>query len=156
MFGYRVGWPTGADKLQIVSVGTGSADPGVKHQKLPAAQAVVALLSLMDDSANLQETILQWMSSSSTAKHVDRELGALQHDLVSNAPLPSYLRYNVDLSRDTVMALDPTLRNKKKIADLTVMDAPKNMETLHHLGVLAGERDVRSDDFATQFDLSCI
>ena len=154
--GYRVGWPTGSDKLQIVSIGTGSADPAVKHQKLPAAQALVALLSLMDDSANLQETILQWMSSSSTAKHIDREQGDLQHDLVSNAPLLSYLRYNVDLSRDAVMALDPTSRNKKKIEDLSAMDAPKNMKMLHRLGVLAGQRDVRSDDFATQFDLSCV
>jgi patatin-like phospholipase/acyl hydrolase len=29
MDGYRIGWPTGADKLLLVSVGTGAADPAV-------------------------------------------------------------------------------------------------------------------------------
>ena len=74
---------TGADKLLLVSVGSGAADPEVKTAYITAQQAIRALLSLMNDCASLQETILQWMSSSPTAREIDRELGDLRHDLVA-------------------------------------------------------------------------
>jgi len=34
--GYRVEWPTGEDKLLVVSVGTGAHDPAVPVDALPA------------------------------------------------------------------------------------------------------------------------
>ena len=154
--GYRIEWPTGADKLQIVSIGTGKADPEVKKKNLAASHAITSLLSLMDDSAMLQETILQWLSSSSTARQIDREIGDLEHDHAAGSPLLSYLRYDVDLSKDAVKALDPTLTDIQVIENLTAMDAPENMETLHRLGVLAAERDVLSNHFEMHFNLPLI
>jgi predicted acylesterase/phospholipase RssA len=151
--GYRVGWPTGAEKLLLVSVGTGAADPQVARTGTTAKHAINALLSLMEDCASLQETLLQWMSSSPTAREVDGELGDLRHDLVAGAPLLSYLRYNVDLRAEQVRALDSTLTSSKTIKSLSEMDAPENMDVLHRLGALAGERDVRPGDFAAHFDL---
>lgn len=153
MDGYRIGWPTGADKLMLVSVGTGAADPAVKAAAITALQAVGSLLALMSDCATLQETILQWMSSSPTARQIDRELGDLGHDLVAGVPLLSYLRYNVDLSKASVQSLDPSLTDSETIESLSAMDAPENMATLHKLGALAAERDVKSQDFASRFDL---
>ena len=153
MDGYRVGWPTGADKLLLVSVGTGAADPALAKASMAASHAVGALLSLMQDCATLQQTMLQWMSSSPTARVIDRELGDLRHDLVAGAPLMSYLRYDVDLRQEAVQALDPALTDRKQIQSLSEMDAPENMEVLHRLGVRAGERDVHAEDFATVFDL---
>ena len=73
--GYNIGWPTGADKIQLLSVGTGKADSNVKQSGMAAKHAIKALSSLMDDCATMQETLLQWMSSSPTAKTIDRELG---------------------------------------------------------------------------------
>ena len=107
--GYRVGWPVGAQKILLVSVGTGAADPNVKPSSITAVHALNALLSLMNDCASLQETILQWMSTSSTTRTIDRELGDLRQDLVGQAPLLSYLRYNVDLGKERVQELDPAL-----------------------------------------------
>ena len=153
MDGYRVGWPTGADKLLLVSVVTGAADPALAKASMAASHAVGALLSLMQDCATLQQTMLQWMSSSPTARVIDRELGDLRHDLVAGAPLMSYLRYDVDLRQEAVQALDPALTDRKQIQSLSEMDAPENMEVLHRLGVRAGERDVHAEDFATVFDL---
>jgi predicted acylesterase/phospholipase RssA len=153
MDGYRIGWPTGADKLLLVSVGSGAADPEVKTAYITAQQAIRALLSLMNDCASLQETILQWMSSSPTAREIDRELGDLRHDLVAGAPLLSYLRYNVDLSRENVQRLDTNLTDSKVIESLSEMDTPENMMVLHRLGMLAAEHDVRASDFASLFDL---
>jgi len=153
MDGYRVGWSTGADRLLLVSVGTGAADRRVKRAHLTAEHAIKAVIALMDDCADLQETHLQWLSSSRTARVIDREIGNLQHDLVASAPVLSYLRYNVDLDVAAVQALDPKLADVDRIESLTAMDAPENMETLHRLGRLAGERDVMPGDFAGVFDL---
>jgi predicted acylesterase/phospholipase RssA len=152
--GYWIGWPTGADRLLVVSVGTGAADPSVKPSKLAAAGALKALLSLMEDCAVLQETVLQWMSSSVTAREFDREIGDLRQDLVGGAAQISYLRYNVGLGADSVRTLDPTPPDADRITSLNEMDAPENMEYLHKLGTLAGNRDVKDAHFGRAFDLA--
>lgn len=151
--GYRIGWPTGAERLLLVSVGTGSPDPEVSGTGIAAGDAVQALLALMQDVAVMQQTLLQWMSNSPTAVPIDRELGDLRHDLVGGTPLLSYLRYDVPLGADAVRALMPELRNAKQIRSLSAMDAPENMETLHQLGQRAAARDVQAIDFPSHFDL---
>jgi predicted acylesterase/phospholipase RssA len=151
--GYRIGWPTGADRLLLVSVGTGSTDPVIRKSTLAAAHAVTALISVMRDCALLQETMLQWMSASATARPIDRELGDLGHDILGGTPLLRYLRYDVDLGRDNIRKLDETLAGPDQIRSLSEMDAPENMEVLHRLGVLAGRRDVAGSHFEPLFDL---
>ncbi len=42
------------------------------------------------------------MSTSPNARTIDRELGNLDHDLIGQTLLFSYLRYNVELERDTL------------------------------------------------------
>lgn len=153
MEGYKVGWPAGADKLLLVSLGTGAVDPEVKKANITAKHAVNALLSLMDDCASLQETLLQWMSSSPNAREIDRELGCLENDLISKEPLLSYLRYNVDLREEGVRKLDPTLTDSETIKSLSEMDAPENMQILHKLGTLAAKCDIKTSDFPSQFNL---
>jgi hypothetical protein len=151
--GYLIGWPAGAEKLLLVSVGTGAADPDVKGSSITAKHAVSALLSLMNDCASLQETLLQWMSSSPTAREFDRELGDLSQDLIAGAPLLSYLSYNVDLQKKSVQQLDSGLTDRDLIESLNAMDAPENMDVLHRLGPLEAARDVKDADFPAVFDL---
>jgi uncharacterized protein len=150
--GYRIGWPMGADKLLLVSIGTGMVDPRVRKANLPAEHGVKALLALMSDCASLQETLVQWMSSSPTARKIDRELGDLGHDVLGGTPLLSYLRFNVDLTSESVKQLDPALTDKK-IAGLSEMDDPENMQILHALGTAAAARDMHADHFPLRFDL---
>ncbi len=152
--GYRVGWPTGSDKLMLVSIGTGSGDPSVERSSLAAKQAINALLSLMQDCAELQEVLLQWMSASPTARQIDRELGDLRHDLIGGTPLMTYLRYNADLSVECVRALLPELTDTRRIKSLTAMDAPENMPLLHRIGTVVGEQSVKAGDFPAHFDLT--
>lgn len=147
-------WPVGPDNLLLVSVGTGAADPDVKKSSFTAGHAINALLSLMNDCASLQETILQWMSSSPSAREIDRELGDLSNDLLAGIPLLTYLRYNVDLRKKSVQKLDSSLTDSKMIESLSDMDAPENMKVLHKLGVLEAELDVNSRDFEAKFDLT--
>lgn len=150
--GYRVGWPIRADKLFLVSVGTGSRDPSITPTGITAADAVKSLLSLMDDCGALMETLLQWMSVSSTARVIDRELGDLGHDLVASAPLLTYLRYNVELNKASLAQLNIDLPDNT-IEDLSAMDDPNNMDMLQQIGARAAKQQVCAEDFPSNFDL---
>jgi predicted acylesterase/phospholipase RssA len=151
--GYRVNWTLGASNLFVVSVGTGSADPDVKRSStVAAAHAVQGLLGLMDDSAVLQEIVLQWMSTSRTARSFDREIGDLVEDRIGPEPLLSYVRYNASLNVGAVRQMRADL-DDRKIASLTAMDAPANMEILHDIGAQTARRDVRDGDFPERFKL---
>jgi hypothetical protein len=151
--GYRIGWPTGANNLLLVSVGTGSRDPSIAHAMLAAKHALNAMLSLMDDCAALMEILLQWMSTSQTARVIDRELGDLRHDSIAPAPLISYLRYNVALTKDPLTQVGMSLADEK-IASLSAMDDPDNMQTLQEVGARAAKQQVRPEDFPANFDLT--
>jgi uncharacterized protein len=150
--GYRIGWPTGADKLMVVSVGTGSRDVKIAPARLAADNALKSLLSLMDDCAGLVETLLQWMATSPTARTIDRELGDLRHDLIASASLFSYLRYNVALTKDSLTQLEMQFADDK-VEALSAMDDPDNMKTLQEIGARAAKRQVRGEDFPAHFDL---
>ncbi len=153
MAGYRIHWPTGADKLLVVSIGTGAADPAVSHASLAAKQAVDALLSLMNDTAALQEVLLQWMSDGPTARSINREIGDLQGDVLNGTAALTYRRYNVDLRSSSVQQLEPALQDPKVIESLSAMDSPANMTILHRLGLLAAQRDIMPAHFPATFDL---
>jgi uncharacterized protein len=150
--GYRVNWPTGADRMFIVSVGTGNADPGHEPSKVAAKGAVKALLSLMDDCASLVNTMMQWMSVGTKVTTIDRELGDLRDDLIAPSPLFSYARYDVSFDPDEVNRLKPGLP-KKTIASLSAMDETSNLLVWKELGELAAQEQVESIDFPHKFDL---
>lgn len=151
--GYRLGWPMGEEKILLVSVGTGRGDPDVKRARIAAKHGLGALVSLMDDSAALQETMLQWMSTSPTARPIDRELGTLDGNLLAPSPLLTYLRYDLDLRPEALQVLDPSLKDAKVMASLTEMDAPENMPLLHELAKASASRDVDETQFPLTFDL---
>jgi predicted acylesterase/phospholipase RssA len=151
--GYRLNWPAGKDNLLLISVGTGATDSKVRRSEVAAAHAVRALVSLMDDCAALQETMLQWMSQSPTARAIDSELGDLRGDLLAAAPLLSYVRYNASLRADDLRQLLAGDSDAIDAESLSAMDAPRNMEALHRIGIAAGGRDIAPDHFPTIFDL---
>ena len=151
--GYRINWPTGAEKLLVVSIGTGAADAAVTHASLAAKQAVDALLSLMNDSATLQEMLLQWLSDGPTARRINREVGDLEGDVLNGTAALTYRRYNVDLRASSVRELEPALQDPKLIESLSAMDSPANMTVLHRLGMLAAQRDIKAGHFPIAFDL---
>jgi uncharacterized protein len=152
--GYHINWPTGEDNILLVSVGTGSSDPSVRRSQIAAAGAFQALLALMDDVATLQETMLQWMSHSVTARKIDSELGTLDGDLIAGKPLLTYLRYDVGLQPAAVRELLNNEADTIPLENLTAMDAPENMDALHRLGTAAGEVKVNGKQFPDVFDLT--
>lgn len=151
--GFRIGWETGADKLLVVSVGTGRGDPGKKPTWITAKGAMQSLLSLMDDAGALVETMAQWLSAGGTHREIDREIGALGNDFIGGEPRFTYARYDLSFQRDVVDALKPGVANDT-LTSLTVMDEPKNMPLLKELADLDAAGKVDGKHFPAAFDLS--
>jgi predicted acylesterase/phospholipase RssA len=151
--GYRLKWRTGEKDILLVSVGTGSGDTSVRHSQIAAAGAFQSLLALMDDSASLQETMLQWMSQSPTARRIDSELQALEGDLIGGTPQLTYVRYDADLRPGALQELIGERAATLPVENLTAMDAPENMEALHLVGTAFGEARVKDEHFPADFDL---
>jgi uncharacterized protein len=96
--------------------------------------------------------MLRAMELSVAHRYTTRELGDLRHDLLATAPLLTYLRYNVELSKATLTSLNMTLSDQK-IENLSAMDDPDNMALLQQIGALAAKQRVRAEDFPSHFDL---
>jgi hypothetical protein len=92
------------------------------------------------------------MSASPTARVIDREIGDLRDDSMAPAPLMSYLRYNVALTKESLAPLGISLPDKK-MENLSAMDDPENMKTLQEVGAKAAQQQIRAADFSKAFDL---
>ena len=138
--GYGFGWELGADRLEVVSVGTGSWE--VKHsadkllEQAPVEQALLSLLSLIDDCSASTELLMQWLSDSPTARNIDREVGALVGDVLGNRdPWLSYLRYNAVIEPGWLREHLPEGNfTEKAVASLRQMDNAESLETLAKIG----------------------
>ena len=151
--GFGAGWPLDSDKLLLVSVGTGSANPGTSRSWFAGAHAVKSLLSLMDDCAESVETILQWLSNSPTARRIDAAMDDLASDLLAERPLLQYLRYNVQFEGGWLREHLGRTVSDRDIRNLKAMDRPENMALLFALGVQAAKRQVEDHHFPPGFDL---
>lgn len=151
--GHGLHWPMGADQLLLVSLGTGSKTVELKAEEVKKMKAVEigvrGLASLMDDASSLNETLLQWMSSSVTAREIDSEVGDLKNDLLGGTGLLSYLRYDVTFN-------DPTLKDllsAEQLETIAEMDRPENMDKLAEIGRAAAAR-IEDSHFGSQFDIA--
>ncbi len=153
--GYRVNWKTGADKLMIVSVGTGAARPDIEDSAFAAKAGVNALLGLTNDTAALVEILMQWMSTSPTAGTIDRELGTLGQDLIGGTPQFHYLRYNVVLTAEGLKDVYPTL-TAVDFESIAEMDRTKNMDRLEDIGTMAAKVQIDPTHFPAAFDLPAV
>jgi hypothetical protein len=151
--GFGAGWALDSDKLLLVSVGTGNAQPGVSHSWLAGPHAVNSLLALRDDCAEQVETLLQWLSRSPTARRIDAGIGDMASDLLAERPLLQYLRYNVSLERSWIYEQLGMDLPESEVRHLRDMDRPEMMPTLHLLGVTAAKKQILESHFPPSFDL---
>jgi hypothetical protein len=155
--GFGLKWPTGADKLLLVSVGTGAQEirmPAKDIMDMSSAKvALQALASLMNDCDAMNQTMLQWMSRSPTAWKIDREIGDLHNDVLGGKELLFYLRYNVVLDREWLQTHLQVDLKANEVKGLQEMDKPKNMSKLALLGATASQIQIQPDHFPVQFDV---
>lgn len=153
--GFGLGWPVGADRLLVCSVGTGaflrlaSQRDLQRDSNLHMVPHIVT--QLLRDSSEFNETMLQWMSRSPTARVIDSQIGALDDDLLAPEPLLSYLRYDLDLDVAGLAALGLRL-SPAEIERLQDMSDTQNIAQLDNIGRAAAD-GVRSEHFPVAFDL---
>lgn len=151
--GFGLNWQLDPDKLLLVSVGTGRISSGTSSSKQPTYHAFKSLLSLMEDCGELVETMMQWLSSSPTARHIDLAIQDLGSDLLAGRPLLQYMRYNVQFSKEWLKAhLDMDV-DRATVETLHEIDKPSNIPLLSDIGKNAARIQVDPDHFPRHFDL---
>lgn len=165
LHGFPFHWKMGAEKLLLVSIGTGMS----KLEKLPAnieknnlinwAQQIPDML--MQDASWENQLILQWLSKSPTAQEIDGEIGKLQNDVLvidgtNNEGILSYLRYNLLLTLDKLNDLQPKGKtfSMQQVDDLIEMSNAASRFDLYDIGEAASQTEVLEQHFPERFKLN--
>ena len=156
--GHGFTWPTGTDRLLIVSIGTGQYKQPRSAKAVisdPAAlQGIAALQSLMDDCERMNRAQLQWLTNCLTPWIIDRAVGDMKLDSQSGPQLASYVRYNAILEQawlKTELGVD---LKADKLEQIRKMDDPSNMNDLAELGRKAAAKQVKPEHLPAIFDLA--
>jgi patatin-like phospholipase/acyl hydrolase len=152
MKGFPFHWEMGADKLSLVSVGTGYS----VFKKFVSDIDDATMLTwasnvpdmLMADASWQNRVILQWLSKSHTAENLDDEMGNLDNDLLTEKPLINYLRYNFPITENSLNGLGLGHFTSADVANLVEMSHAGNREILYNIGLKASD-EIKPDHFAT-------
>lgn len=154
--GYPFRWPTGENRLLLLSVGTGTwhqagvAETIANYHLWDWASEVPGML--IADAMAQTRMILQSISRSPTASEIDAELGDLGDDLLTSEPALHYLRYNAHLDEDALNALG-FAELGVAVPELRKLQSAEHRELLLRIGRATAERVVRPDHFPAHFDL---
>jgi uncharacterized protein len=154
--GFGFNWQKGADKLMLVSVGTGfwrseRSESSLKSYN-PFKKLKVLLGILMDDSSQFAEIILQMLAKNSpTARPIDSMYGHLLDETFVAEPMVHYLRYNLEIDGKVLLKDVNTPFSDKEIASLQDMTQSKNIKTLKDLSEKAAVA-VQPAHFPDKFD----
>jgi patatin-like phospholipase/acyl hydrolase len=150
--GFPFRWEMGADKLTLVSVGTGYTvfrkAPGDISDAWLATWASSVPDMLMQDASWQNQIMLQWLSESPTAHSIDMEMGDLKGDLLAGKPLLHYLRYNQPLTEADLngLGLGRTF-TEEEARDIAEMSNAHNRELLYEIGEVASRQQVKPEHF---------
>lgn len=163
--GYRIQWPTGPDKLMVVSIGTGTSQ--VKYtpdevRKLGKKSAIFWGGTVPDmfirDCSEYNEMLLQGLSESPTARKIDGEVRSLEGDQIAGSPQLHYLRYNATITdEDIAIGRRLTQRDPKQfppvdsVTDMMQMDRGNHVFHLHEIGRRAAEQSLSATQFEAHF-----
>ena len=153
--GFPFRWPTGAENLMVVSVGTGSWSNREKVEDVVGGTALKSvkrtISMLMNDTDEHGKTMLQAMSDSPTALEIDREIGDLHDDMISGTPALHYLRYNVSLEAEELESLG-LKQYVPKLGYLRDAFSARESTSLAAIGEVTGKAQVKPEHFPVVFD----
>jgi hypothetical protein len=149
---YGFAWPTGADRLRIVSVGTGlhrmRLSPG-SARRMPAAMlAVEALRGMSADGSDVATTMMELLGRSDTSWPLNSESGDLAGFRLPTAPLFSFARYNVRLDRLWLERELGIAVSDADVAAIAELDNADGVKLLYEIGVAAAEKSVLPEHLA--------
>jgi hypothetical protein len=152
--GHGLNWQMGADRLKIVSVGTGIwREPvhyGFWHRRIVALFGSRALQGMITDTQMLNLALLQWMSRPRMAHRINAEIGDLGGDLlVHDQALFGFQRYDLEITSEEVSRLSGADRrpSTRRLARLRSLDDPSSLDDLYQLSQKAAREQVHAGDF---------
>jgi len=142
---YNLRWPTGEDKILLVSIGTGSAanananlSPGQMNIIYNASSIPSAL---MFAAANEQDFLCRVFGNCLNGGMIDREVGVVMSGINGQGPvfpkLFTYMRYNADLSRVGLDNLGLTHIEPRNVQKLDSID---HISELQEVGRSVGKQ----------------
>jgi len=149
---YNLGWETGADKLLLISIGTGTS-PDANAELSPSDMNLIYNASslpsaLMFAALNEQDLLCRTFGDCLCGDQLDREVGDLiDGGKITHWPMDSklftYARYNAELSREGLDSL-----GLKKIIpeDVQQLDSVKCIKQLQQVGKAVAKK-VSRDHF---------
>ncbi len=149
---YKVNWPTGKDKMLLVSIGTGNHAINLPELNswtsslLYHAQNVPS--QLMNSAQYQQDMLCRILGDCRTGHELDSEIGTLQGQLGEGSvpeKLFTYLRYNFDISKDGLEYLGLGHLDPEQIKRL---DAVEKMPELQEIGRALARQEVKPEHFA--------
>lgn len=140
-------WPTGREKLRIVSVGTGSFRPRLSPQRaksLPAAAlAVRALSGMIADAGNQTLLMMQALGHAVQPWQINSEIGDMAGFNLVDKPLFEFVRYDVVLEKDWLADHLGLRISQSKVEELRQMDNPRVINLAYEIGEAAAEAQVK-------------
>jgi len=152
---YNICWPTGTEKLTIVSVGTGSYERSSLPASAPTnplALAYDALTTLMDNTQSQVLTLMQWLGESLTPWRINREIGSLDGDSPPGGPMFRFVRYDVRLEAEWLKENFDRRLSPLEISRLRDMARPESIPLAYEIGLQAARKQVRPEHFGLPAD----
>jgi uncharacterized protein len=147
---YKVCWPAGENKILVVSVGTGmnaEANKDLQPEEMNIIYNATSIPSaLMFAALNEQDLLCRVFGKCLSGDMIDREVGDCIGKKGPVEPkLFTYVRYNLELSRNGLDALGLTDIDPKTVQKL---DSTDYIGDLQRIGVTFAEQKVKADHFA--------
>jgi len=147
---YRVNWPTGVDKMLLVSIGTGTnsgANANLKADEMNLLYNMTAIPSALLASATYEQDMLCRVFGNCLAGDMlDMELGDLTNAKgPTEQKLFTYVRYNVELSGAGLSKLGLT---SIKPENVQRADSTEHLDDLQVIGKAVAKAHVKEEHFA--------
>jgi hypothetical protein len=164
---FNINWETGADKLTVVSIGTGGHRDRVVPDELgmgrTAKLAIHALTSLMSDIQSFILMQMQFLGKCLTPWVINSEIGALAHDAPPNGKLFTFLRYDVRLELSWIeQELGPEVDRifgrkltEDDVIRMRSMDDPTIIPDIYALAKLAAAKQVKPEHWLGSLPAWC-
>jgi uncharacterized protein len=153
-------WDTGADRLLLLSIGTGTwrstIAPKDYLKKWNLQKALYSLASVIDDGMKSSITWLQALSAPAQPYPVDVQLGDMRGMRIVPEPLLTFRHVNLTLQRDWLKDEFGLDYSDAIVEQLRNFDnsAKTNLRRLGEIGKEAGDRLIGELDFPKQFDVA--
>lgn len=150
---YCMEWETGQDKMLIVSVGTGYAPDANKDLEpsdmnlLYNAGSIPS--ALMAAALHEQDTLCRVFGKCLSGEELDGEIGDLKDSAAPGGKnLFTYVRYNAELTRKGLNALDPTGLSDVDPVATRKLDSIAAIPQLQRIGRAVAAAHVKREQFA--------